>query len=108
MSVMARLGFFAELQHQSRVAARERERDEREAIRRHVAAVKLIEQAKKDWERAQTQLAKASDAERKRLEKEGREAHIAAMDAEVIERNGKLEQIYGDIDSLLCFYALGG
>ena len=42
-----------------------------------------------------------SDAERKRLEKEAREAHIAAMDAEVIERNGKLEQIYGEIDSLL-------
>ena len=44
---------------QSRVAARERERDERDAIRRHVAAVKRTEQAKKDWERAQTQLAKA-------------------------------------------------
>ena len=98
---MARRGFFAELQHQSRVAAREREREERDAVRRHVAAVRQNEQAKKDWERAQTELAKAADSERKRLEKEAREAHVAAMEAEVIERNGKLEQIYGEIDSLL-------
>ncbi len=98
---MARRGFFAELQHQSRLAARERERDERDAVRRHVAAVKQTEQAKKDWERANTQLAKAVDSERKRLEKEAREAHVAAMEAEVIERNGKLEQIYEEIDSLL-------
>ena len=92
---MARRGFFAELQHQSRVATRERERDERDAFRRHVAAVTRTEQAKKDWERAQAQLAKASDFERKRHEKEAREAHVAAMEAEVIERNGKFEQIYG-------------
>ena len=82
---MARRGFFAELQHQSRVTARERERDERDAVRRHVAAVTRTEQAKKDWERAQAQLAKAADSERKRLEKEAREAHVAAMEAEVIE-----------------------
>lgn len=98
---MARRGFFAELQYQSRVAAREREQAEREAIRRRVEAVKQTEQAKKAWERAQTQLAKAADSERKRFEKEVREAHVAAMEAEVIERNGKLEQTYEEIDSLL-------
>ena len=98
---MARRGFFAEIQHQSRVAARERERAEREAVRRNAAAAGRTIQAKKAWERAQTQLAKAADSERKRLEKEAREAHVAAMEAEVIERNGKLEQIYEDIDSLL-------
>ncbi len=98
---MARRGFFAELQYQSRVAAREREREEREAFRRHVAAVRRTEQAKRAWERAQAQLAKAADSERKRLEKEAREAHLATMEAEVVERNGKLEQIYEEIDSLL-------
>ena len=98
---MARRGLFAELQHQSRVAARERERDEREAYRRHIAAVRQSEQARKAAERAQTQFTKASAAEQKRLEKEAREAHVAAMEAEVIERNGKLEQIYEEIDSLL-------
>lgn len=78
---MARRGFFAELQHQSRVAARERERDERDAFQRHVAAVTRTKQAKKDWERSQAQLAKAADSERKRLEKEAREAHVAAMES---------------------------
>lgn len=98
---MARRGFFAELQHQSRVAARERERAEREAVQRHMAAVRQAEQAKKSSERAQNQLAKAADSERKRLEKEAREAHLAEMEAVVLERNGKLEQIYAEIDSLL-------
>ena len=44
---------------------------------------------------------KAADSERKRFEKEAREAHVAAMEAEVTERNGKLEQTYEEIDSLL-------
>lgn len=98
---MARRGFFAELQYQSRVAERERERAELEAYRSHVAAVRQAEQAKKASERAQTKLVKATESERKRLEKEAREAHVAAMEAEVIERNGKLEQIYEEMDSLL-------
>ncbi len=98
---MARRGFFAEIQHQSRVAARERERTEREAVRRHNEAIRQAERAKKESERVRTQLAKAAVSERKRLEKEAREAHVAAREAEVIERNGKLEQIYEEIDSLL-------
>lgn len=98
---MSRRGFFAELQHISRVAAREHERTEKEAVRRHLAAVRQSEQARKAEERAQVQLAKASASERKRLEKEAREAHLATMEAEVDERNGKLEQLYEEIDSLL-------
>lgn len=98
---MARRGFFAELQHQSRVAAREREREEREAVRRHNATIRQAEQAKKESERAQAQFAKAAVSERKRLEKEAREAYVAAREAEVIERNEKLERIYEEIDSLL-------
>ncbi|MFM9888482.1 MAG: hypothetical protein ACKVQT_36115 [Burkholderiales bacterium] len=98
---MARRGFFAELHHQAKVAARERERAERGAVRNHVAAIRHTEDAKKAAARAETQLAKAADAERKLLEKEAREAHFAAMEAEVLERNGKLEQIYEEVDSLL-------
>jgi hypothetical protein len=44
---MARRGFFAELQHQSRVAARDRERAERVAVREHQAALRLAEQTRK-------------------------------------------------------------
>lgn len=100
---MARRGFFAELQHQSRVAARESERRERETYRSYVTAVRQSEQAKKESERAQTRLIKATESERKRFEKEAREAHVVAMETEVAERNEELKQIYEEIDSLLAF-----
>jgi restriction system protein len=45
--------------------------------------------------------ARASAAELKRLEKETREAHVAAKEAEVEERNKKLEEDYSEIDSIL-------
>jgi restriction system protein len=98
---MARRGFFAEIQYQARLEAQKRERADRESLRLYAAAVREAERAKKASERAQTQLGKAEDAERKRLEKEAREAHIANMEAEVVQRNRQLEQIYSDIDSLL-------
>jgi restriction system protein len=98
---VARRGFFAELQHQARVAAREAEREERAAERAHKAAVRQAEQARKAEQRAQAQLARAAEADRKRLAKQAREAHIAAMGAEVERRNLELASIYEEIDSLL-------
>ncbi len=98
---MARRGFFAELAHQAQVAARERERAERAAVREHDAAVRRAEQAQRAVERVQAKLSRAAEAERKRLEKEAHEAHIAAMEAEAEERTLKLEEIYAEIDSLL-------
>lgn len=98
---MARRGFFAEMQHQYRVAAREREREERESTLEHAAAVRRAEVAKREAARLRTQLDKAAAADQKRLEKEARESHLAAMEAEVAEKNGHLKQLYEEIDSLL-------
>lgn len=98
---MARRGFFAELQHQSRVAAREQERAERAAVRHHMAAMRLAEQTRKADQRMQAELARATAAEQKRLKKEAREAHIEAQEAEVDEQNAKLESDYAEIDSIL-------
>ncbi len=98
---MARRGFFAELQHQGRVAARERERAEQYAVRRHAAAVRQAEQTRKASERAHAQFSRATEADRKRIAKETREAHVAAMEADVLERNERLEEAYEEIDSLL-------
>lgn len=98
---MARRGFLAEIQHQARVAARERERAQRAAVRDHNAAVRRAQQAQRAAERAQAQSARAVEAERKRLEKEARQAHIEAMEAEVAGRNLELAEIYDEIDSLL-------
>ncbi len=101
VKTMARRGFFAQLQHISRVAAQERARAEREAVRSHLAAVRNAERAKMLAARSEAQLLKATEAERRRLEKEARDAHLAAMEAEVLERNSNLVRIYDEIDSLL-------
>lgn len=98
---MARRGFFAELQHQARMAERERLRLEREGERARRVAAREAEQERKAKERAAAQRAKASAAEQKRLEKEAKEAHIAAMEAEVAEKNQDLARFYGEVDSLL-------
>lgn len=96
-----RRGFFAELERQSRLAAQQRVRAEREAVRQHNAAVRRHEQAQRAAERARKAAERASEADRKRLEKEARDAHIAAMEAEVAERNAQLAETYDEIDTLL-------
>lgn len=98
---MARRSFFAELQHQAKVAAREAERARAAEVRQHTAAVREAERAHKAAERAAGQAQRASDAERKRFEKEARDAHAAAMQATVEERNAELAEIYDEIDTLL-------
>lgn len=98
---MARRGFFAELQYQSRVAARQQAAEDRSAARAAAAAAREAERAQKEYQRAKADMARAADSQRKRLEKEAREAHLAAREAEAEEQNRKLEEIYDDIDSLL-------
>lgn len=98
---MARRGFFAELQHQAKVSAREAQRAQAARARQHAAAVRSAEQAQRAAERAAAQAERAAAADQKRLEKEAREAHAAAMQATVDERNASLEQTYEEIDSLL-------
>ena len=96
-----RRGFFAELQHQARVAERERLRAEREAERECNAAVRKAEQMRKAEERAAKQAARAHEAERKRFEKEAKEAHVAAMLAEVEHLNAELIARNEEVDSIL-------
>jgi restriction system protein len=98
---MARRGFFAEINHQIKVAAREQKRAASQAEREYQAAVREGERARKAEERAAKRLARANQAERKRFEKEAREAHIAAMEAEVERRNSELATIYDEIDTIL-------
>ena len=87
---MALRGLLSELERQARAADRERK-----------AAIRQAEQARKAEKRAQAQLTHAAKAERKHLAKQAREAHIAAMEAEVEIRNLELSEIYQEIDSLL-------
>ena len=98
---MARRGFFAQIQHQARQAAREQARAQREAERRYNAALRRAEQLRRADEKAAREFARATEAERKRLAQLAREAHLEAMEAEVERRNLELNEIYEEIDSLL-------
>jgi restriction system protein len=60
-----------------------------------------MELAEKASEQARALLSRAADAERKRLEKESKEAHVARMEAEVETKNAALEEVAADIESLL-------
>ena len=72
---MARRGFLAEMQHQARASAAQKQRvGSQAAVREHNAAVRRAEQAQKAAERANAQLARATEAERRKLEKEARAA----------------------------------
>lgn len=92
-----RRGFFAEMQHQAKLA----EQRQRAAAREQEAAVRRAEQARKAEERAMLAAQRASEAERKRLEKEAAAAHVASRQAEVEELNSELTAIYDRVDSLL-------
>lgn len=96
-----RRGFFAELQHQARLAEKEQLRANREAERAHARAVREAEKARKAAAREAAAFARATEAERKRLEKEAREEHIAEMKAEAEDRNLELAEINSDLEGLL-------
>jgi restriction system protein len=98
---MARAGFFATMQRAARAAERENQRQARHAVQLHAASVRLVEQTRKIEARLRGQLAKADAADRKRLEKEAKEAHLAARWAEADEQNKQLDETHEDIDTLL-------
>ena len=94
---MARRGFFAEMQHQARLA----EQRQRAAAREQAAAARRAEQARNAQQRASMALQRASEADRKRLAKEAADAHAAARQAEVEQLNAELAATYDEVDSLL-------
>ncbi len=120
---MARRGFFAELNHQAKLAQRDADRRKRAAAREHEQTMrqvvkalaseeKAIAAAQKAAETLQKQLERAKESERKRLEKEAererkelekqaKAAHLATMEATVQEKNAGLAETFDAIDSLL-------
>ncbi|MDO8950930.1 MAG: hypothetical protein Q8S43_08730 [Actinomycetota bacterium] len=96
-----RRGFFAELQHQAEVAAREQARAARQAEQAYNAEIRRQEQERKAEERTATQTSRANAAEDKRLAKEASDAHLAEMAAEVERRNSGLAEALQAIDSIL-------
>lgn len=92
-----RRGFFAEIQHQARVA----EQRSRAIAREQQAAARRADQAQRAAQRAHAAAERATEADRKRLEREAAAAHAAAKQAEVDVLNAELADQYAELDGLL-------
>lgn len=92
-----RRGFFAEIQHQSKLA----EQRQRTAQRQHDQAVNRAISAQRAAERAQLAAERASEQDRKRLEREAAQAYAAARVAEAEDRTSDLHARLVDLDNLL-------
>lgn len=98
---MALRGFLAELQRQAKRAAKEQERAQRAAHKAYAAALRAAETARKKEAQAYLKFQKASAAEQKRLEKEAKQSHEAAMEAEAECMNLNLAEIEADLTGIL-------
>ena len=96
-----RRGFFAEMQHQAKVAEREAELRRNRAARERQAAQRQAEQAYKAEQRAVAAFRQATAAQQKQLEREAKAAHVEAMQSEAARLNADLAAMYEEIDSLL-------
>jgi len=94
-------GMLAEINHQMKVAAREAEKRQRAREREEAAALRKLEQARKAEERAMAKAARAEAAELKRLQKEAKDAHVAAVMAEAEAMNAELEARREELEGLL-------
>ncbi|WP_448237106.1 hypothetical protein [Microbacterium paulum] len=92
-----RRGFFAEMQHQARLA----DQRQQAAIRQHAQAVKQSEAAQRRAERAQLAAERASEQDRKRLEREAAQAHAEARVAEAEDETSELHARFAELDGIL-------
>lgn len=92
-----RRGFFAEMQHQAKLA----EQRQRVAARQHEQAVRQAASAQRAAERARAAAERASEQDRKRLEREAAQAYTASRVAEAEGLTASLEAQFAELDGLL-------
>lgn len=90
-------GFFAELNHQARLADQRREA----LVRQEAAAQRKVDQAHRAAERARAAASRAYTADRARLEREAAQAYAADRLEEANEMNSELVATYAKIDGIL-------
>ena len=96
-----RRGFFAELQYQNQLAARQRAQAERAQARAYAAAVREAEQAQRRAERAAAAAARASAAQQKAAELEAKRLYEESRLAEVEALNTRLAETAEELESIL-------
>jgi len=101
MAKKGAMGFLAEMQRQSQIAARDRERQANAANRARASAQRQAETAFRQAQAAALRAQKSSIAEQKAAEKEAQRLHLEARQAEVEARNAALLSSCSDIDSIL-------
>jgi restriction system protein len=92
-----RRGFFAEMQYQNQLAAKQ----QAQAERAYAAAVRQAEQAQRRAERAAAAAARASAAEQKAAEREAKRLHEESRLAEVEALNAQLAETADELESIL-------
>jgi restriction system protein len=98
---MARRGFFAEMNRQLKIAQREQDRRQRVAIRAQSVQARQYEQAKAALAHAEARLSRAAASDRKRLDKEARDAYFQSRQEEAESRSEALADAYAEIDFVL-------
>ena len=96
-----RRGLFAELQRQSAIQARERQRAQVAAVRAQAAALREAERAQKASVRAAEQATRADARARAQAEKERKQAYLEACQAKVAAQNASLTARVDELDGLL-------
>jgi restriction system protein len=99
--VARRRGFFAELQYQNQLAAKQQAQAQRAHARAHAAAVREAERTQRQAERAYAAAARASAAEQKAAQQEAKRLHEEARVAEVDSLNTQLAEISDQLESIL-------
>lgn len=94
-------GFFAELQHLSQQAEKQRRQQQAAAFRAQAAAQREAERSLRAAQRARTAAATATVRERDRLEREAARLHVESRMAEAESLNAELAQSREEIDSIL-------
>lgn len=99
--LMAKRGFFAEMNHQAQQAEKQRRQREAAAARAQASAVRAAETARRKAENARAAAARASAAEQKAADRVAAQLYAEARVAEVNSMNVDLANTYDEIDGLL-------
>ncbi len=100
-NVGRRRGFFAELQHQQRLAEQRQRREYAAAVQAHNRAVREAERAQREYERAAAAAQRAAARDQARADAEAKAAHITAQRATAESLTAQATDAFEQIDSLL-------